>query len=44
VVRPLKEMKIGATKLTMSKPPGSRVARFVLVHDTKTGKMYQMNT
>jgi hypothetical protein len=23
---------------------GCRVARFFLVHDTKTGKMYQMNT
>jgi hypothetical protein len=23
---------------------GTRVARFFLVHDTKTGKMYQMNT
>jgi hypothetical protein len=22
----------------------SRVARFLLVHDTKTGKMYQMNS
>jgi hypothetical protein len=26
------------------KSPESRVARFFLVHDTKTGKMYQMNT
>jgi hypothetical protein len=24
--------------------PANRVARFFLVHDTKTGKMYQMNT
>jgi hypothetical protein len=31
-------LKVGAVMIPI------RVARFFMVHDTKTGKMYQMNT